>query len=240
MELHTMPMPLIDRMGHQYGRLTVIGRKDALWLCQCACGKLATFTGNSLKLGQAKSCGCMRAERLKRGRRIDRHRSACACGNHVFVYLTNGFVGLASPEDACLVASQAWHANRLKDGQWTMKGWGTKPFHRMVLLNPQATIDHINGNRFDNRRSNLRLCSNAENVRNQKGHRDRRHSSFKGVTRMAKRGPRKQWVARIQVAGKSMHLGAFPTEEDAARAYDRAAIEHHGPFARTNAMLGLF
>jgi hypothetical protein len=102
--------------------------------------------------------------------------------------------------------------------------------HRLAWLYvhgewPQE-IDHRNGDPSDNRIANLRPCSHAENTRNVKMHRDTA-SGMKGVYR-----DKKKWVSRIYVAGKDHFLGTFATREEAAAAYDEAARELHGEFAR--------
>ena len=112
---------------------------------------------------------------------------------------------------------------------------GLVSMHRWVLeAPPGVVVDHINGNGLDNRRSNLRLCRHAENIRNQRPQIGR-SSRFKGVR---KRGDK--WAAMIQHDGDKIWLGSFDDEERAARQYDRAARVLFGPFARTNAKAGLF
>jgi len=105
--------------------------------------------------------------------------------------------------------------------------------HRIILsniLNNELKIDHINLNGCDNRESNLRTCTIKENCRNVNKHRDNK-SGYKGVFK--KKG-RNKYCANIRFNGKLIHIGYFDTSEDAARAYDAAAIELFGEFAKTN------
>jgi hypothetical protein len=89
-------------------------------------------------------------------------------------------------------------------------------------------VDHINGDRTDNRRENLRICSQSENRRNRAARFDSK-APYKGIT--FKSG---KWVAQIQAHHKYYNLGRWDTAEAAAAAYDKAALELHGAFARTN------
>lgn len=90
-------------------------------------------------------------------------------------------------------------------------------------------VDHINGDKLDNRAVNLRPCTNAENLRN--GLSRGGSSRFKGVCFHKQN---KNWISSITLNGKTTHLGSFESEVDAAIAYDKAAKEMHGKFARTN------
>lgn len=104
-----------------------------------------------------------------------------------------------------------------------------KRLHRFIMNAPdKMDIDHINGNKLDNRRKNLRLCSRRENLRNQKMHKDNR-SGYKGVTYH-----QNMWRARICVNYKRIELGCYKKIEDAVKAYNEAAIKYHGKFARLN------
>ena len=102
--------------------------------------------------------------------------------------------------------------------------------HREILPPPPGLlVDHINGDRLDNRRSNLRTATPSQNNANS---RDRpRKSGFRGVY---PHRPTGRWIAQVSVAGRPQHLGIFDDPRDAARAYDLAAREQWGPFARTN------
>lgn len=94
---------------------------------------------------------------------------------------------------------------------------------------PNQQIDHINGNPSDNRIVNLRLATPSENSRN-RGKPPHNTTGFKGVSRQ--RG-RYQALIRID-DGKNKFLGSFTTPEEASAAYNRAALEHHGDFARVD------
>lgn len=91
---------------------------------------------------------------------------------------------------------------------------------------PVGIVDHKNLNRGDNSYDNLRECSLSQNQANTGPRKGRK---FKGV--YAERG---KWTARMHVYKIGIYLGTFETEREAALAYDAAAREHWGPFARTN------
>jgi hypothetical protein len=88
-------------------------------------------------------------------------------------------------------------------------------------------VDHVNHNKLDNRTENLRLATRQQNGAWRKHY----NSGLKGV-----RKHRHKWVARISIFGREKHLGSFETQEQAARAYDAAAVEAYGEFAYTNKM----
>lgn len=89
-------------------------------------------------------------------------------------------------------------------------------------------VDHISGNTLDNRRRNLRKCTNQQNCANGKKPKSNT-SGFKGVMRK-----RKKWIARVKVNYRNISLGAYSSAEVAARIYDKAAIKYFGEFARLN------
>ena len=103
------------------------------------------------------------------------------------------------------------------------------------LVTGAKGVDHKDRDGLNNTRSNLRVCTESQNSMNKKKQ-DGSFSKFKGVTYELKK---KLWRARITINNKTIGLGRFKREEDAARAYDEAAKEHFSEFARTNAMEGI-
>lgn len=106
--------------------------------------------------------------------------------------------------------------------------------HRLIwkIVNgrdPIDQIDHINGNRSDNRIANLREASRSENNQNSRL-RKSNTSGFKGV---CWKKSHQKWVAQIRIDGKDKFLGCFNTPELAHAAYCEASKNHHGIFGRT-------
>ena len=132
-----------------------------------------------------------------------------------------------------------WHVN--KQGyavHFVNRGdsifWG-KPvkkaiyMHRLIADNTEngEVVDHINHDKLDNRSENLRICSTKENLRNQKS-----GKRYKGVFYL--KGRKKCWQALIVVDGVRHYLGNFYSQEDAAKAYNAAAVEYFGEYAYLN------
>lgn len=102
--------------------------------------------------------------------------------------------------------------------------------HRIILgvTDPNVKVDHIDGNRLNNLTSNLRICSVHENNLNRRNKKTS-SSRYKGVHRT-----KYSWRSQIQFNGVKYALGSFPTEVEAAKAYDAKAKELFLEFAVTN------
>jgi len=106
-----------------------------------------------------------------------------------------------------------------------------RKLHRMIMNAPDGVqVDHINGDKLDNRKSNLRLCSNAQNQRNRPIQKNNT-SGYKGVVWMSDRN---KWRAQVFLDGKNHIVGCFDSPRDAAIAYNQKALELHGEFAKLN------
>jgi hypothetical protein len=105
------------------------------------------------------------------------------------------------------------------------------PEKKRIMLHKLLTgwdrTDHKDGDGLNNRRSNLRPCTHAQNMRNGK---KRTTRPFKGVFQSASG----KWFAQICVDHKRVYGGSFEKPEDAAKKYDELAATHHGEFARLN------
>lgn len=156
--------------------------------------------------------------------------------------LANGKgVMLVDPEDFIRVSQHKWWLHNKRYAATNIDSKNVYA-HRFILnLGPDdPEVDHINHDGLDNRRSNLRVIPHGLNVVNTK-HRTGGTSRFKGVSYETQYAEfAKPWKAKIQIDGKGRHLGYFTDEDEAAQAYDRAAVEAWGEHAYTNDKVGLY
>ncbi len=104
--------------------------------------------------------------------------------------------------------------------------------HRFILnAPPDKVTDHINHNKLDNRKSNLRICSSSENNRNMPINRANNKSGYRGVYWSKSR---KKWIANIRFNNKPIYLGIFDNKHDAARMYNFWAVDLFGEYANLN------
>lgn len=152
------------------------------------------------------------------------------------IQLSQGFVALVDDEDyERVMAAGKWTADRHPNVDYARRNVRLpNGCYRTIRLHTFVTgwsyVDHINGDGLDNRRSNLRLSDKPTNMRN-RGTQKNNTSGFKGVSWSK---DKRKWQAAITVNGRSINLGRHPAPEDAARAYDDAAREYFGDFARLN------
>ncbi len=143
------------------------------------------------------------------------------------IKLTRGFVAIVDDEDYEALVRFRWYAEGeppycyaardvRRDGQ-RLRVY----MHREVAgAREGAVVDHLDRNTLDNRRANLRVCTQSHNIGNARADRRNNKTGFKGVSWRPDKG---KYAAQIKVARKTKHLGYFPTAELASAAYQQAA-----------------
>lgn len=174
------------------------------------------------------------------GAHFDR-REIELCGDHAKVPMHGRggvFYGwaLVDLDDVWKVRDVAWTLDPRGYVAGRPAGFKTSTtLHRWLILDGvpgKEVVDHIDGDKLNNRRSNLRVCSQSENSKNTRLGRNNT-SSAKGVSQDANG----HWRARIWKDRKEIRIGTFDTVEEAKAAYDKAARELHGEFASPNGVV---
>lgn len=152
--------------------------------------------------------------------------------------LTQGYVATVDDADYEAVSAHKWHIKKARQCIYAVRkirlpdGRLVPQYLHRFLMPGIKSIDHKDGNALNNsRESNLRAATPLQNKRGFQHKRVGASSKYRGVTwhaRIAK------WQCRIRVLGKLLHLGYFPVEKSAARAYDKAARQYFGDFAAPN------
>lgn len=145
------------------------------------------------------------------------------------IKLTNGNFTLVDDEDYNFLIKFEWHETHgyartyFKNDRIRM--------HRMIM-NPKRDqmIDHVDGNKLNNTKSNLRFCVSQQNSWNRLKHKNNK-SGVKGVRKAKTLG---KWEAQIGINGKNKYLGTFLTLKQARDAYNIAAVKLFGKFANLN------
>lgn len=147
------------------------------------------------------------------------------------IQLTKGKVAIVDDDDYEELVKNKWHltAQGYAARRATFSYYNSKivSMHRTILnYDGNLFVDHINGDKLDNRKENLRLATVAQNVMNSQ----KRSGEYKGVSRSTKN----RYRARLTVKGKELNLGLFDNQHDAARMYNFWAKDIFGDYATLN------
>jgi hypothetical protein len=150
------------------------------------------------------------------------------------ITLTQGRIALVDDSDFEYINQWKWYAALSTHTSYAMrrdKNGKTVYMHRVITNAPQGMdVDHLNRDGLDNRRSNLRVCTTAENTR-RSYKKSTNKTGYKGVSWDK---VNKKFVSQIMLNGKGIKIGRFNTAEEAARAYDKKAVEIYGDSAFLN------
>ena len=230
-------------IGQKFGRLTVIARTDnyitpkgvqhSRWLCQCDCGNpdLIIVNGTHLKTGHTQSCGCFKTDMQFKTHK--KYNTYDLSGEYGIGYTSNTnepfYFDL---EDYDKIKDYSWSVS--KNGYVVAYINKDNPMcllHRLIVQTDKF-VDHINHDKLNNRKFNLREATPSQNGMN-KELLSRNTSSVTGVDWLPSI---KKWRVRINVNGKEIHLGVFDKFEDAVKARKEAEEKYFGEYSYDNSM----
>ena len=235
--------PKQDLTGKVFTKLTVLyqgpdliqgGSRRAAWFCKCACGNpnKLLISGDSLKTGHTKSCGCIHRDYYEDNNKYD------ISGEYGICTMSDGNKFIFDIDDYNLIKKYNWHFSGRDYIGTTIYNKETKKhetlmIHRL-LMNVQdlswkeVVVDHINGNIYDNRKSNLRVVTQAQNSMNQK----KSKNNTSGITGVYSQN--NKWCSHIKVNGTDIFLGMFDNFNDAVKVRKIAEEKYFGEYSYDN------
>ncbi len=227
--------------GMRFNKLTVLERdyskkNRVYWLCLCDCGKNTSVASSQLKNGKTKSCGCLKREQTIEFNKTTKSKQNCydLSGDYGVGWTTNTndefYFDL---EDYDKIKDYCWRID--KNGYVVTSVYNEKTnrfnkllrLHRFLMKCPNGfVVDHINGNKLDNRKENLRICTQSDNTKN--------HillsNNTTGVSGVRWNKTNKNW--RVFIGNKS--IGSFKNFDDAVKARKAAEEKYFGEYSYDN------
>ena len=210
----------------------------AQYLCECSCKEhnLCIVTADNLKRGRSKSCGCWDKEVASKTLTMlnKKYNEYDLSGEYGVGYLEHGEKFYFDLEDYELIKEHRWN---MRNGYIVADIDGTKvSLHRLVMgvTDSDLKVDHIQHNKTDNRKSQLRIVDNSQNSMNRR----RAINNTSGITGVRFNTQNNKWQAYIGIDGELIHLGYF---DDASRAIDvrnKAEEKYFGEYSYNNSMQG--
>lgn len=229
--------PPMDMTGQRYGFLTVVSPADEIehkahgryWWCQCDCGSplKAVFDGH-LRSGKIVSCGCKTSELMSKALKAKPHDVMYDAEGPYFV--SKEHIIRFDEEDMDIVTACLWNVDSLGYCSGLYQGEQIR-LHRAIMRKygqiDGLEVDHKSGVLDDYRKSNLRIATHAENMKNTTLER-KNGREHKGVSR-TRHGT---WSSMITCGGEVIRIGTFKSFEDACNARDQAELDLFGEFSR--------
>lgn len=230
---------LIDLTGKRFGRWTVLeraenqvvaGKTNVFWKCRCECGTERDVNGNALRRGVSRSCGCWQKENVKQICETRRKQNDFLLDRDtVYIKTSKGNI-LCDLKDWDKLKGYYWYI--ASDGYPSafINGKSTKLHVFLLDCPPGYERDHIDGNKADNRRKNLRIVPAYANRFN-KGLSRRNKSGHTGVFWYEKY---KKYQVYIQANKKQIFLGYYEDYDEAVKVREKAEEVYFGNYRRKN------
>lgn len=238
--------PDLSMVGKTFNRLTVkkLDGKNSygsyVWICDCECGsKNIKVETPVLKSGAKKSCGCLRDEIASINGKIFGSRRK---KYNDFAEQENYYIGICDKGEF-LFDKEDYNKVIKINKYWTINNIGyvlcyiggkEYQLHRYIMglsfYNPKNDIivDHINGNKLDNRKSNLRICKKKNNPKNCSLY-SNNTSGHKGISWIKRL---EKWQVNIQVDNNQIYLGIYKDIKQAIKVRKEAEIKYFGEYSR--------
>lgn len=231
-----------DLTGQRFGMLTVLfqtndyinpqGNHKSRWHCKCDCGTEIDVTGSHLNCGNSVSCGCYRTNRI--GLNSKKYNDYKIIDEITIIYTFKG--------EKILVDTNIYNnIPKIKEICWCINKQGyvvgrdcesnkVVAIHDIIMqpnLENGEMVDHINGERFDNRISKLRIATSAQNNQNKRI----RSDNTSNVTGVYWSNNRNKWHSQITIENKTKSLGYYKNKDDAIKSRLIGEKEYFGEFA---------
>lgn len=213
-----------EHVGEKFGTLEIIGTSDRktssgsyYQICKCECGKIKEIEYGNLKSGSIISCGeCKKYNQYD----LTNDYGVCTVSNGNKFLFDKEYYDKISKYIWSMTGSGYYMTTEKTDGKYML-------LHRLIMDCPNGmVVDHINHNKSDNRKSNLRICTNSQNAMNSRIG-SNNTSGTKGVYYSKSRDV---WIAFIIKDGKRIFLGYFKNIKDAIKTRKNAEIKYFGEF----------
>lgn len=211
--------------GRRYGKLTIIKylytkNRSKYFLCKCDCGNMKEININNLKSGRTKSCGCYNIKKLKERAKTNKYDLT---KNYGIGYTSNTnepfYFDL---EDYDKIKKYCWY----KDAYGYLVNIHNRKnikLHKLITAtNSKQAIDHINRNKLDNRKENLRIATYSLNCFNRTYNKEQVGVYFNKE--------KNKWEAKIMFNYKNIHLGYFNNKQEAIEMRRKAELLYFGEY----------